>query len=247
VGLVNPLAGLDQLVHGADNIHGWGQPTSADNTLLYVRGFDPATNAFRYVVNERFGSNALARSALRNPFQISLSAHLQVGVDRQRQLLEGMLNAGSANRPGMDVRTMVRRLAPNPIRPIMDLREPMKLTSAQVTALKAIGDSLEAKTTALTKRLEAQMQKEAKGGGDLQTLFPKLQPLLQEARNNYLDATKSIQRVLTPEQWAEVPESVKNPTLRPGGGPGARRPDGAAAPGGAGTGTGAGGGGRRIP
>jgi hypothetical protein len=252
VGLVNPLAGLDQLLHGTDNLRGWGQPTFVDNTLLYVRGFDPSAGAFQYVVNERFGSNALSRSALRNPFQISLTARMQLGVDRQRQLLEGMLGAGSSNRPGLDVRAMVRRLAPNPIVPIMDLRTEMKLTSEQVGRLKAIGDSLDEKTAELTKRLEAQMQKEAKSGGDMQSLFPKLQPLLQEARNNYVLATQSIQKVLTPEQWAEVPESVKNPTLRPGGGPGGRRPDGAAGAAGAagagsGGGTGSAGSGRRIP
>ena len=226
VGLVNPLAGLDQLLHGADNLRGWGQPTFVDQTLLYVRGFDPAAKAFRYVVNERFGSNALSRSALRNPFQIALTARLQVGVDRQRQLLERMLNAGAGNRPRMDVRTIARRLAPDPIRPLLDLRAQLKLTPAQVTALKAIGDSLNARTRAVTKRLEAQMQKEAKGGGDLQTLFPKLQPMFQEARNNYIEATTSIQKVLSEEQWAEVPESVKNPTLRPAGGAGGRLPEG---------------------
>lgn len=244
VGLVNPLAGLDQLLHGTDHLRGWGQPTFVDNTLLYVRGFDPAAKAFRYTVNERFGSNALSRSALRNPFQIALTARMQVGVDRQRQLLEGMLNAGANARPRFDVRAMVRRLAPNPITPLLDLRAALKLTAPQVASLKAIGDSLNAKSEALTKRLEEQVQKEAKGGGDLQTLFPKLQPLLQEARNNYLDATKSIQTLLTPEQWAEVPETVKNPTLRPAGAAGARRPDGGAS-GGSGGGTGAGG--RRPP
>ncbi len=244
VGLVNALTGIDQLLHGADHLHGWGQPTFVDNTLLYVKGFDPATNSFRYTVNERFGSNAIARSALRNPFQISLTARMQVGVDRQRQLLEGMLNAsgGNGNRPGMDFRAMVRRLAPNPVTPLMDLKDILKLTPEQITKIKLIGDSLDAKTAELSKRVEAEMQKQAKSGGDLQTLFPKLQPTLQEARNNYVQATQSLQKVLTPEQWAEVPESVKNPTLRPGGGQGGqggRRPDGAAG--------GSGAAGRRIP
>ena len=240
VGLVNPLAGLDELLHGAEHLRGWGQPTTVDNTLLYVRGFDPLTNNFKYTVNERFGSNALARSALRNPFQVSLTARLQLGVDRQRQLLEGMLGGGATNnngRPALDLRAMVRRLAPNPITPLMDLKAILKLTPEQMKQLRAIGDSLDVKTEELTKRLEAEMQKQGKSGGDMQTLFPKLQPMLQEARNNYLAATQAIQKTLTPEQWAEVPESVKNPTLRPGGGPGGggRRPDGAA------------GGARRVP
>mgnify|MGYP001594307351 FL=1 len=235
VGLVNPLAGIDEMLHGVNKLRGWGQPAIPDATLLYVKGFDRATNGFQYTVNERFGSNALARSALRNPFQVSLTARLQVGVDRQRAMLEGMLSGGNTARPALDFRTMVRRLAPNPITPLMDLKDVIKLTPAQVTLLKAIGDSLDVKTGELTKRLEGEVQKQGKSGGDMQTLFPKLQPLLQEARNNYVAATQSIQKVLTPAQWAEVPESVKNPTLRPAGGAGQRRPDGAA------------GGARRIP
>ncbi|MDQ8155535.1 MAG: hypothetical protein P3B98_12835, partial [Gemmatimonadota bacterium] len=226
VGLVNPLAGLDQLIHGADDLRGWGQPTFVDNTLLYVRGFDPVAGSFRYQVNERFGANALSRSALRNPFQIALTARMQVGVDRQRQLLEGMLKANAAaTRTGPDVRTMVRRLAPNPITPILDLKDAMKLTPEQIARLRAIGDSLNAKTAAVVAQIEAEMQKQGKSGGDLQTLFPKIQPMLQDARNNYVQATQSIQQVLTPAQWADVPESVKNPTLRlPAGQAGGRRP-----------------------
>jgi len=230
VGLNNPLAGLDQLLHGADHLRGWGQPNFVDNTLLYVKGFDQNTNQFRYTVNERFGSNALARSALRNPFQISLTARLQVGVDRQRQLLEGMLNAsGSAtsNRPAMDFRAIVRRLAPDPMTPLIDMKDILKLTPAQIAQIKAISDSLNAKTESVIKRVEDEMKQQEKSGGDLQTLFPKLQPILQEGRNNYVQATQALEKVLTPEQWAEVPESVKNPSLRQGGGQGGRRPDAA--------------------
>jgi hypothetical protein len=246
VGLTNPLAGLDQLIHGADHLRGWGQPTFVDNTLLYVKGFDQNTNQFRYTVNERFGGNALARSALRNPFQISLTARLQVGVDRQRQLLEGMLNAGgstNSTRPAMDFRAIVRRLAPDPMTPLTDMKDILKLTPEQIAKIKAISDSLNAKTEAVIKRVEDEMKKTEKSGGDLQTLFPKLQPILQDGRNNYLEATQALQKVLTPEQWAEVPESVKNPSLRPGGGQGGRRPD---APSGTG-GTVSPPGGRRIP
>ena len=231
VGLVNLLTGFDQLFHGADHLRGWGQPTTVDPTLLYVRGFDPVTNTFKYTVNERFGSNAIARSALRNPFQVSLTARMQVGVDRQRALLEGMVknDAGSGTRPAFDIKAMARRLAPNPVAALMDLKDIIKLTPEQVVTIKAIGDSLDAKTAELIKRLDAEMQKQVKAGGDMQTLFPKLQPMLQEARNNYLATTQSLQKLLTPAQWAEVPESVKNPSLRPAGGQGGaqggRRPD----------------------
>ena len=43
LGIANPLTGIDALVHGSNNLHGWGAPSFVDPTLLYVRGFDPTT------------------------------------------------------------------------------------------------------------------------------------------------------------------------------------------------------------
>ena len=37
----NPLGAADLLLHGENNLHGWGQFAFPDPTLLYVRGFDP--------------------------------------------------------------------------------------------------------------------------------------------------------------------------------------------------------------
>ena len=72
VSLVNPLAGADRLLHGANGLRGWGQPDRPDATLLYVRGFDPSAERFTYEVNERFGDTQSARTAIRSPFQIGL-------------------------------------------------------------------------------------------------------------------------------------------------------------------------------
>src|SRR5204862_6327506 len=51
--LTNVPAGFDALLHGTSHLEGWGQPSGSDNTLLFVRGFDPATNRYRYEVNQR--------------------------------------------------------------------------------------------------------------------------------------------------------------------------------------------------
>src|SRR3989454_10830096 len=53
---VNLLGGLDEWLHGGAHLHGWGYATAPDPVLLYARGFDPATNRFRYEVNGRFGT-----------------------------------------------------------------------------------------------------------------------------------------------------------------------------------------------
>ena len=48
LGIANPLTGIDALVHGSNNLHGWGAPSFADPTLLFVHGFDPATQQYQY-------------------------------------------------------------------------------------------------------------------------------------------------------------------------------------------------------
>ena len=37
-----------------DDLRGWGQPSFPDRTLMYVRGFDQASQRFIYEINERF-------------------------------------------------------------------------------------------------------------------------------------------------------------------------------------------------
>lgn len=81
----NLLAGLDQLFHDDNNLHGWGQFTRPDPTLLTVRGFDPATQAFVYDVNERFG-DIRGTQTFRQPFQIGIQMRMQLG---QRSLFGG--------------------------------------------------------------------------------------------------------------------------------------------------------------
>lgn len=98
----NVLAGMDQLLHGRDDLHGWGQPNRLDGTLLYPRGYDPVTDRFRYVVNEQFGESRAQRFGQGTPFQIVLQARVSIGD--QRPGLDGILAAGGrAGGPGGDL------------------------------------------------------------------------------------------------------------------------------------------------
>ena len=222
IAAINPLAGLDQLLHGSDNLRGWGQPFRADPTLLYVKGFDPNTKEYAYQVNERFGDNPASRTAIRVPFQLALTARLQVGPDRQRAMMEGMLRALNGGGSTLDVKAIISRVAPNPVQGIVDLKDSLKLTPKQLLALGLIADSLNTKNDTLAASLQREVDKTK--GGDLMTLFPILRPKLQEARNNYLAAIKSAQAVLTPDQWKQVPEELRNPSLMRGVRRGPRAP-----------------------
>ena len=88
----NALGGLDQLLHGQNHLLGWGQPAFADPVLLNVRGFDAATQQFRYSVNPLFGSSPAYRAAFRPPFRIALEARFDISHNLESQALESFVN-----------------------------------------------------------------------------------------------------------------------------------------------------------
>jgi hypothetical protein len=156
VSFLNTLSGLDQLVHGVNNLHGWGQPAFVDQTLLNLRGFDPTQQRYLYTVNERFGSSAAGRSAIRQPFQIGLQGTVSVAANRERELLPG----GGA---GFDVASIVSRVAPDPTASIIAMRDSLKLTDAQVTALLSIADSLRVQNDSLSTQVQRTVDKPGRG------------------------------------------------------------------------------------
>jgi len=98
---VNMLRGIDELVHGTDGAHGWGLQARPDQTLLYVTGFDQATNSFEYTVNERFGATNARGNAMRQPFQLGIQMRLTFGPDRGQMALDRMRGAGGGRMGGM--------------------------------------------------------------------------------------------------------------------------------------------------
>ena len=213
---VNPLAGLDQLLHDDDHLRGWGQPTRVDQNLLYVRGFDRDANRFRYEVNERFGAQRGARNAYRQPFQLAFQARYTVGPDRQRQMLQAAQAAARGQGTGLGAGNAgaLARMAPNPFGQILGLPDSLglALTPDQVARLAALRDTLAAKNQQLAERVEAQIQR-AGNNADPAAMLALVREPLEEARANFERAIETARTVLTPEQWAKVPASVKTPQL----------------------------------
>jgi hypothetical protein len=87
----NITAGVDQLLHGSERLHGWGVPIVPDPTLYQVRGFDPTTGAFKYQVNPRFGAPLSASSSRLSPFRITLEFQMELGRSTAEQFLEQRL------------------------------------------------------------------------------------------------------------------------------------------------------------
>jgi carboxypeptidase family protein len=135
----NPLGLADLALHGSNDLRGWGQNIPPDQNLLFVRGFDPATQRFKYDVNQRFGSTRPQQASTRVLPYISLTMGLDIGAPRERQLLTQRLDIGR-DRPGNKQRAeSLKQLGsssiPNPMSMILQQQDSLKLTRTQADSL----------------------------------------------------------------------------------------------------------------
>jgi len=230
---VNLLGGLDEWLHGAANLHGWGFTAAPDAVLLYVRGFDPGGPQYRYAVNGRFGATAGANGGVIVPFQVALQVHVTVGPDRTRDRLRAAFGGrrggggggegGRGGSPGaegggpQDFAARLARILPNPISAILELRDSLALLPDQVAALQAIADSLDAQNRPVSDSLQAAVER-AGERPDPGTLFARLRPKLAEGREHIRRALGRARGVLTPDQWAKLPDALKTVGGRAGRG-----------------------------
>lgn len=102
--IVNPMAGLDRLVHGPNALRGWGQSVSPDPVLLIPRGFDRAADRFIYDLNAQFGRPRFGAAALRAPMFVTLDISRAIGERFRTQQLARLVRPSriSGQRPSAD-------------------------------------------------------------------------------------------------------------------------------------------------
>ena len=148
----NPLAGLDQLLHG-ENLRGWGTQPVPDPVLYYVRGYDSTANRYRYEVNARFGDTRARSTAFRAPFRITMDVALDFSRDYEAQQLDRILNPGRRGNSGtrLDEEAIVKRYCgnlPNWYNEILQQTDSLLLTRDQVDALRQAQTQYSAKIMA---------------------------------------------------------------------------------------------------
>ncbi len=220
---VNLLGGLDQWLHGAANLHGWGFAAAPDPVLLYVRSFDPVARRFSYGVNGRFGATAGANGGVTVPFQIAIQAHLIIGPISPSRRVRALLGepgapgagGGVGGRGGVpaDFAAQLAQILPNPMPAILGYRDSLRLTAGQIVRLQAISDSLDAALRDVSDSLSAESRR-AGERADPTALYDRLRPKLAEGRRHIRHGLEAAQGVLTPEQWARLPDAVKTPAPR---------------------------------
>ncbi len=219
----NLIGGIDQLLHGSDNLRGWGSFTQADNTLLFVRGFDAATNRYKYEVNERFGAVRGNQTGIRLPFQVGFNIRYTLGPDQTRDRLRAAFGGvPGARLTGAGIAAGVGRFFPNVPLQIIEARDSVGLTDAEVAKLKLLADSIQVEVDSLTEQARKAVEKEG-GNPDPAVLFGvKLRPFFEKGGRLRTAGTEGAKKILTPEQWLRVPARIRTPQGfgGPGGGGG---------------------------
>ena len=213
--LQNTLVGLDQLLHGANNLHGWGQPVFPDRTLLFVRGFTPtgAGGDFRYQVNEHFGTANGQNSAFRVPFQLGLQGRLALGSDPSRQQVRQLFVGADGKTPTRDEYiARMTRLVPNPFLQTLALDDSLTLalTPAQKARLTALSDSLKPRADRIVGEI-ADILIGAGQNPDPMVIFARMSGKTSDARKLAEDAVGQLKATLTAAQLAKLPASVTTP------------------------------------
>ncbi|MDF1502541.1 TonB-dependent receptor [Roseisolibacter sp. H3M3-2] len=139
----NPLGAADMLLNGEDGLKGWGQQNFPDQSLLYVRGFDPQTQRYRYEVNQRFGETSPQRSAFRAPVTVTAMMRFDVGPTRERQLLTQQLDRGRRTNGTKAPEQLLRAMyagggIPNPMATILRQQDSLRLTGPQADSIATL-------------------------------------------------------------------------------------------------------------
>jgi hypothetical protein len=198
----NPLGAADALLHGDSHLHGWGQQFIPTSNLLFVRGFDPVSQQYKYEVNQRFGATAVAQNALRTPVVLTAMLRIDVGPSRERQDLTQTLDRGRATQGTKMPEPMLRALygsggVMNPMAQILRQSDTLELTQQQADSVAILNRwytiKLDSIWSPVIKELAALPDKYDQSEASVDALI-KVAPM--------------IKSLLTPEQVRRLPAFV---------------------------------------
>lgn len=209
----NPLVLADIIAHGSKDIRGWGQEIPADQNLLFVRGFDPATQRFKYEVNERFGSTRPQQSTSGLPAYISVSIGLDIGYTRERQTLTQRLDMGrgrpGTKQPAASLKQLATAGIPNPMAMILQQPDSLKLTRKQADSLASLSRKFtlhaDSVWTPVSKYLEALPE-----GYDRDEAYSHYVKAREQTVDYLLTLVPDVRTLLTASQKRKLPIQVSN-------------------------------------
>ena len=118
------------------------------------------------------------------------------------------------------LKSRMTRLVPNAFLDIIAINDSAKLelTADQISRLQTGGDVFKIKSDSLIDRVANILGDSTVKDPDPMTIFAKVQPSIAEGRKLATQGINDARAILTPAQWAKVPESIKTPGVRREGG-----------------------------
>ncbi|MEO7358960.1 MAG: hypothetical protein ABI120_01435, partial [Gemmatimonadaceae bacterium] len=209
----NPMGAADLLFHGNGRLSGWGQNVTPDASLLYVRGFDPATKQYKYEVNQRFGKTNPQYLINRSPVSVTLTFKVDLGPTRERQMLQQQFGFAmkESDRRGREssYRSIGASGIQNPMTTILRQQDSLRLTSEQADSIASMNRRYVYRTDSLwtpVARRFAALDSTYRIGTEYNRYL--------EARHDQIDfmiaVVNSLRELLTSAQRRKLPQSINN-------------------------------------
>lgn len=206
--LSNPLGAADLAVNGSGRLRGWGQSAFPDQSLLYVRGFDPALKQYRYEVNQRFGATRPQVLTLRSPVSLTMSLRYDLGPTRERQslaqqLASGRNGYGSRNSEG-SFRSSGSNSVTNPMSAILRAQDSLRLTAMQADSIAAMNRRYAYRTDSLWTPA-ARYLAALPNRYDDRDAYERYLRARRAQIDLLIEAARAVRALLTPEQRRKLP------------------------------------------
>ena len=208
----NPLGAADVLLHGESRLHGWGQTFVPTTQLLFVRGFDPSANRYKYEVNPRFGATALSQTATRLPVTLTAMLRVDVGPTRERQGLTQMLDRGRATGGQKVPEIMFKAMygsggVINPMAQILRQADTLELTAVQADSIAVLNRAYTIKLDSIwspvTKYLAALPDKY-----DQDEAYDRYRTAREASVDALIRIAPAVRGLLTGDQMRKVPAFI---------------------------------------
>jgi hypothetical protein len=204
----NPLGGLDQLLHGSDDLRGWGTAAAPDPVLYSVRGYDPMANRFKYEVNPRFGSTAPSVNTIRAPFRLTLDVTMDISPSLPQQQVSRWMTPGRNGHPGArltkdELVSRLRRTVPDPYTTLLvDQSDSLLLTNDQVARIRQLAAARTIKMDSIFFALSTWMADLSDSFDESVVVKRSDDAQLAAMELTRLEVREKLPRVLVPEQLA---------------------------------------------
>jgi hypothetical protein len=105
--------------------------------------------------------------------------------------------------PGIDA------TVPNPVAEILAMKDTLHLSAVQFLGLTDVADTLQAKNERIYRNIRALLSK-SQEAGDVTQMAGSVALMLEEASGNTARAVAASEKMLRPEQWQILPQTIRD-------------------------------------